>query len=116
MAEWILTDDDCSQYVKKLDNTVFKLIQIADFGCSDELYAVYKETIDLEDFHEDDIRQSLHSFGYDSVEDVQNQYGDAFNQIIAECLFEDRICWLPYKFQGAYQECEDYIKQYIQNH
>ena len=36
MDEWILTDDDCSQYVKKLDNTIFKLIQISSIGY--ELY------------------------------------------------------------------------------
>lgn len=115
MAEWILTDDDCSQYVKQLDDTVFKLIQISSIGYDDEK-AVYKETIDLEDFDEDDIRQILYGFSYDGIEDVQNQYGDASNQIIAECLFEDRIYWLPHCFQGTYQECEDYIKQYIQNH
>ena len=115
MDEWILTDDDCSQYVKKLDYTIFKLIQISSIGYDDKK-AVYKETIDLEDFDEDDIRQMLYGFSYDGIEDVQNQYGDASNQIIAECLFEDRIYWLPYCFQGTYQECEDYIKQYIQNH
>lgn len=115
MNEWILTDDDCIQYVKKLDNTVFKLIQVADLGCNDES-AVYKETIDLEDFDNDTIQQSLQGFGYDGIDGVANQYGDASNQIIAECLFEDRIYWLPHCFQGTYQECEDYIKQYIQNH
>lgn len=100
---------------QKLDNTVFKLIQISDFGYNNES-AVYRETIDLEDFDEDDIRQMLYDFSYDGVEDVQNQYGDASNQIIAECLFEGRIYWLPHCFQGTYQECENYIKQYIQNH
>lgn len=115
MDEWILTDDDCSQYLKKLDNAIFKLIQISSIGYDDKK-AVYKETIDLEDFDEDTILESLNRFGYSSVEDVVNQYGDASNQIIAECLFEDRIYWLPHCFQGTYQECEDYIKQYIQNH
>lgn len=115
MGEWILTDDVGFQHVKKLDDTVFELIEVSDLGWNDES-AVYKKTIDLEDFNQDTIQQVLHSFGYDGIDDVQNQYGDASNQIISECLFEDRIYCLPHCFQGIYQECEDYIKQYIQNH
>ena len=103
MNEWILTDDDCCQYVKQLDKTVFKLIEVSVLGYNDES-AIYVETIDIDDFDEDNIQE------------VMEIYGDSANQIIAECLFESRVVWLPHKMQGTQAECEDFVHQYIQEH
>ena len=103
MNEWILTDDDCCQYVKQLDKTVFKLIEVSVLGYNDES-AIYVETIDIDDFDEDNIQE------------VMEIYGDSANQIIAECLFESRVVWLPHKMQGTQAECEDFVKQYIKEH
>ena len=103
MNEWILTDDDCCQYVKQLDKTVFKLIEVSVLGYNDES-AIYVETIDIDDFDEDNIQE------------VMEIYGDSANQIIAECLFESRVVWLPHKMQGTQAECEDFVHQYIKEH
>lgn len=115
MSEWILTDDDCCQYVKKLDDTVFKLIQISSFGY-DGKSTVYAETIDLDDYDEDDILKTIQGYGYDSVDNVIAHYDDYANQVIAEYLFESRVCCLPHRYCGTQAECEDFVKEYIQNH
>lgn len=112
MNEWILTDDDCCQYVKQLDKTVFKLIEVSVFGYNDES-AVYAETIDLDDFDENDILEVIKGYGYTNIQEVVEVYGESANQIIAECLFESRTVWLPHKMQGTQAECEAFVNQYI---
>ena len=108
MNEWILTDDDCCQYVKQLDKTVFKLIEVSVFGYNDES-AVYVETIDLDDFDEDNIQEVIKCY-YENIQEVKKIYGDSANQILAECLFESRVVWLPHKMQGTQAECEDNVE------
>lgn len=115
MNEWILTDDDCCQYVKQLDKTVFKLIEVSVLGYNDES-AVYVETIDLDDFDDDSIQEVVKGYGYRDIQEVKEIYGDSANQIIAECLFESRVVWLPHKMQGTQAECEDFVHQYIKEH
>ena len=114
MNEWILTDDDCCQYVKQLDKTEFKLIEVSVLGYNDES-AVYVETIDLDDFDEDNIQEVIKCY-YENIQEVKKIYGDSANQIIAECLFESDVVWLPHKMQGTQAECEDFVKQYIKEH
>ena len=114
MNEWILTDDDCCQYVKQLDKTVFKLIEVSVLEYNDES-AVYVETIDIDDFDEDSIQEVIKCY-YENIQEVKKIYGDSANQIIAECLFESDVVWLPHKMQGTQAECEDFVKQYIKEH
>ena len=114
MNEWILTDDDCCQYVKQLDKTVFKLIEVSVLGYNDES-AVYVETIDIDDFDEDSIQEVIKCY-YENIQEVKKIYGDSANQIIAECLFESDVVWLPHKMQGTQAECEDFVHQYIKEH
>jgi len=54
-------------------------------------YEVYEDTINVQDYFDgmmDELTSILNSFGYESVEAVQAEYGDDANQIIAECIFE----------------------------
>lgn len=55
-------------------------------------------------------------YGYKDIQEVKEIYGDSANQIIAECLFESRVVWLPHKMQGTQAECEDFVHQYIKEH
>lgn len=100
--------------MKQLDKTVFKLIEVSVFGYNDES-AVYVETIDLDDFDEDNIQEVIKCY-YENIQEVKKIYGDSANQIIAECLFESRVVWLLHKMQGTQAECEDFVHQYIKEH
>ena len=83
-------------------------------GYNDES-AVYVETIDIDDFDEDSIQEVIKCY-YENIREVKKIYGDSANQIIAECLFESDVVWLPHKMQGTQAECEDFVKQYIKEH
>lgn len=84
MGPWIRTDE--LQIVRQLDSQVFELaeVQQAEPG----KYVVVKAIIDLDDYSEEDILDYIQGYGYKSIADVEKQYGEAANQVIAECIFE----------------------------
>ena len=98
---WFCTDPDCMQYCQKVSETEFRLIQAVWLDtCGDDTraenakddsdnYAVCADVIDLDLYDEDYILCSIGSYGYNSIAFLQKEYGDAANQIIAECIFED---------------------------
>lgn len=84
---WILTDSDCCQYCKKIDNSNYWYIELREVGDFDNpFYLAYATQIDLEFYTDDEIVDYV--AGYDNVEQIRRIYGDNANQIIAECIFE----------------------------
>ena len=116
MIDWILTDDDSHQHVRKIDDHTFKLIEIGLTDPDKQLFQVYTDTVCLSDYPEGEVGQIIRFFGYDSLDHVQKEYGDRANQIIAECIFEHYGSFaaeplatgLP--FEQARSFIEDYIK------
>jgi len=92
VGEWVSTDDSCFQYVKKISETEYSLIELACYGRDEvQKYEVYEDTIDLQDYFNgktDELLMVLSGFGYESLEVVRMHYGDEANQVMAECLFE----------------------------
>lgn len=75
---------------------------------------VSRRTIDLSDYDldEDFCEIYLKSYGYDSVKEMQAQYGDAADQIMVECLLETEM-WE--QDSTVYASTEDACRAYIQN-
>lgn len=81
---WMLTDEDSFQLRRKLSSGAYELYQITQMG-EDKAYNVshgiiYPEAVDM--------TSVLDCFGYDSLEELQNVYGNAWESIVAECEFE----------------------------
>lgn len=108
---WILTDSDTGQHVRPLGNRCFECI---DMGVkrSGTCY-VSRRTIDLNDYDldEDFFETYLKPYDYDSVQDVQEQYGEGADQIMVECIFETEM-WEQDNI--VYASTEDACLAYIQ--
>ena len=101
-----MTDPDTMQFVKKEKSAVFLLKQFdsLNYNLDDELHllgegaflATYwgediywnEDTIDLDSVSKEEKIEAIKSYGYSSMEELIEMYGDDANQIIAEILFE----------------------------
>lgn len=82
--EWIKTDD--LQFVKKITETEFKVVEIREYN---DKFATAVTIIDLEDYTEQEILDIIKTYSYLSIKELRKMYGEATNQIIAECCSED---------------------------
>lgn len=122
---WILTDDDSMQYVKKINDTTFHLIEMSLVNPEKNIFEVYEDTIDVNDYFTDmklELEDILNSYGYYLNPNCKDKYvvedikslGDKTNQIIAECIFEYYGSFQAEKlFTGKENLCKKYIKDYI---
>ena len=84
---WILTDPDTNQYGKKISNKIFEFKQ-------SDINDNYPVTIDLNDYTYEQIENCINSYGYTifnagmGMLNIDKEYGDDADWIIAECLFE----------------------------
>lgn len=84
MKIWMRADD--TQYVRKISDTKFEVIDLVYLG---ENYGISRQEIDVQnDYKESDVLSALEGYGYDSLGMISEIYGDSANQIIAECLAE----------------------------
>lgn len=109
IIEWTCTDPDNFQYGRKLSPGVYqfkefdrhiadgkfytlkelpyyvqKLKVLVDFNCPDFWV---EDTISLTNFTDDEILSHISPY-YNSLEDVKLIYGDDWEWIVAECIFE----------------------------
>lgn len=115
VSAWILTDSDTGQHIRPLGGRRFECI---DMGMKHNgICYVSRRIIDLNDYKldEDFCHSYLRSYGYDSVEDVRKQYGDAADQIIVECIFETEM-WEQDNivYAGTEDACRAYIVAVVQ--
>ena len=73
---WMCTDQDTDQWVKKISETKFEVLENGMI-----------QEIDLEKYTDEEIIDYISSFGYD-LDSVKEIYGESANQIIAECIAE----------------------------
>ena len=76
-SKWILTDDDCAQYVRNLDEfkgNVFELWQVC--GVLD-MFAVAHAFININDYSEDEIEDVLHYYSYENLDDFVQEISPA---------------------------------------
>lgn len=118
--EWILTDNDSYQHIKKIKDCTYKLIQIQDNF--DGEYKVFYGIIDVKFYIEKDKESVAKVISYyygddenvDSIQDIFDSFEeDRAYQLIAEMLFEDSIFEMSSLFHGEWEECQDFIDNYI---
>lgn len=122
--DWLHTDDAPNQYVKRLSDTRYHLVQITPSVPNTDKCDVYSDIITITDYLKQDgsadeqLASVLATYGYNDVEHVKAEYGSAANQILCECLFESQ--WpgqgAKVSFTGARAECEGYVMDYIKRH
>ena len=114
---WILTDDSSQQYVKKIDDNKFCLIdtELSSFRSDDDAtYDVFTDTTCIKDYPLDETEMILRTYTYEGIEDVKAQYGEMANQVIAECIFEHYGTFaVEPLFTGSFEDCKKYIEEYI---
>lgn len=115
LNKWILTDDDCAQYLRRTGNVNYEgwmLAEVAD----DDTCEVHHAFINLEDYEidsEDFEAEYLNPYDYTNLEDVYSQYGDELEQIVVECIMETELFETPCSFVGTFDECNRYIVRVI---
>lgn len=115
LNKWILTDDDCAQYLRRTGNVNYEgwmLAEVAD----DDTCEVHHAFINLEDYEidsEDFEAEYLNPYGYANLEDVCSQYEDEWEQIVVECIMETELFETPCSFVGTFDECNRYIVRVI---
>lgn len=124
MNEWILTDDDSSQHVKKIGEDKFELIEMSLINPETEEYVVYTDEIDVDEYLEMkrgeliEILEGYYESGdeEDVIQFVMNHI-DSPSQIIAECIFEYYGAFQSYPlFTGKEKACREFIENYISKH
>lgn len=102
MLNWFLTDPDNHQYIKKINDHTFHLIELNLISHNPEKFEVYEDTIDVYDYLQnngkegfEELKNILNSFGYYigdnkdlSLKNIILVYPLIYKQIIAECIFE----------------------------
>lgn len=120
--KWILTDDDSYQHVKKIKENIYKLIQVQEFDA--EYCKVYCGIIDVKFYIEKDKEKVNQVIAYyygddettNSIQEIFNSFGEEKgNQYIAEMLFEDDIFEMSSLFHGNWEDCQEFIDNYIEN-
>lgn len=123
MNEWILTDDDSMQYVREVKDSTYELIQIENDY--DEKFKVFHGIIDVKFYIEKDRKSVAEVIAYyygddedvDSIQDMFDSFGEErAYQLIAEMLFENEIFEMSSMFHGDWEDCQEFIENYISVH
>lgn len=84
--DWVLTDNDCAQYVRFVEDGVYDLIQVIALP---EDFQIARGRIYLSDYGEIERRSILAAYSYGEFEDLVDQFGEVkAGQLFAECAFE----------------------------
>lgn len=81
---WEQTDE--FQFVKKIDDNEFKVIETVSFPDGHFEYGVFY--FDFSDYNKEELSKQVRGY-YDSLEEVQEIYGSDWKQIVAEILAEN---------------------------
>lgn len=108
---WILTDPDSFQISRKLDETKFELYQINDVSTDNEGFMIAHAVIYTEEL---DVESILDCYGYSSMKELKETYGNDTDQILAECDFELQSacgeCFVSNHVYHTFKEAENLIR------
>lgn len=122
--DWICTDSDCSQYVRQLH------VDLQEFGYRiwqtvmqvkiNDQYAPVFQLIDIENYNimsNSFVETYLLPYGYHSVNEIQKEYGDYRDQILAEIIAKtDALEHITNITFQSWKECDEFIREtYINN-
>ena len=118
---WSCTDSDCCQYIRN-DGNKYEMIQAVWLDTTEEdrekdlhEYCIVRIDIDLNDYSDEEKLCHISSYGY-TLESVIEEYGDAANNIIAECIMEDESLSDAYVIDDAdsFEEAKEKIEKIIE--
>ena len=98
---WVQTDE--LQYVKKIDQNKYNIIECVYFQDGSYTYGV--NHIDLEEYTDDDLNEEVQGY-YESLKEVVNEYGDDWRQVVSEIIAENE-CNLDYGFKNIHELARD---------
>ena len=120
-TKWYITDDDCSQYMRKYGKN-YEMIEYVWLDTTDEdtkngahEYVIVKTELDLNDVTDEEVLLGISSYRYTIISLIE-QYGDSALDIIAECIMEEEIIKASNVIDEAdsKEEAEMKIKKYIE--
>lgn len=122
-SSWVCTDNDCMQCYKKINDHTYDFIEIVwldtckgDPGYPDKEYTVKSACVDLYDYTTEEREIAICGY-YDSLDTVYAEYGDATDQIIAECIFEEMNDGSATTYgMMTRKEAEKFVMKYIESH
>lgn len=92
MDNWIKTDDN--QAIRKITEKSFEVVEVILIAPPDakniNRFGISHQVVDLDNYSEEEILRNISAFGYKSVDEIKQEYGNAANQIIAECIAENK--------------------------
>ena len=93
-TKWYITDDDCSQYMRKYGKN-YEMIEYVWLDTTDEdtkngahEYVIVKTELDLNDVTDEEVLLGISSYGYTIISLIE-QYRDSALDIIAERISDD---------------------------
>jgi len=89
LSVWTLTDPSFNQYGRKISDELYEFME--DVKYPDGTVQHIRETVNLNDYTEDQIIDVLCSYGYDYEEIKKSWKEKDVEWIIAECLFEMEV-------------------------
>ena len=111
--EWILTDDDSCQYMRKLDGGRWEGIEIRMVPGNWERHRVLTGTVDLDAYSDDELEELASLYGH-TLSGIRGTYGQDAAQILAEIVFE--CGYFPPSFVGSRKECESFTDRYVRDY
>lgn len=109
---WVLTDDDCCQYVRK-NGSIYEMVQIVWLDTTSEdrakglsEYCIVYGSVDMKALSKDDIDIAISGYGYEEKPD---------EWICAECYLEENILSDACVIGEAdtLEKAEIFVKKYI---
>ena len=93
-GNWIVTDPNCGQCCNKLNENEYQYVEYREVGdAGSEYYWVYKMYVDLKSYTEQEMLSFTKPYGYKTIDELKENYGDDYRMIIAECIFECGSSW-----------------------
>lgn len=113
---FVITDDDCMQCRKDLENRKYLFIQ-AIWMDGEDKYCVVANTEDVSKMSLNDIEIAICGF-YDDIKDMETKYDEPLGQLdwlVAECSFENHP-YCDWEYQSeivTWKQAEEIIQKFI---
>jgi len=111
--DFIQTDD--YQWQRKSGDT-YEMYQMVEhyLGNDKSVYFAGGGTFKLADYADDDIDYCIDTYGYDGIDDVKRIYGDDWEGIVAECVFECNWADFPVESFDTEKEALAFVSKCMQ--
>lgn len=89
LSKWVLTDKNRCQYLKKISEKKYELIELSECSGKNVNFIVYQDIIDLDNYSKDEIESFIKSCCCCSIENFHAYHKDKSNRFLAKMFFEE---------------------------